>query len=265
MRHARADRRLAAYLDDELAPTERAAVERHLFTCERCQEELEALRRTVGLLRGLPDPEPRPELLGAVLDRVADDAGEPFYERLGAWLRPLVPATAAGVLGLGLLVLGGELRAPSPSNPLAFQAAEPAGSAPAPLALRRQPGGAPILGLAAAPAPAPALAAGPSPPTRCRVGGAPAQGEACARWAAWFVDKALRDAPGFVVEVDQLERDERDAWLRHVSALAARSGAAPLIEARLRRTPDPRARAIAPRFSGSHASPSHVQRASFDR
>ena len=48
--------RLSAYLDDQLAPSERAALERHLPTCARCADELAELRRTVALLRAMPTP-----------------------------------------------------------------------------------------------------------------------------------------------------------------------------------------------------------------
>jgi anti-sigma factor RsiW len=47
---------LSAYLDDELEPAERAALERHLPGCLRCQSELRELRAVRGLLRALPAP-----------------------------------------------------------------------------------------------------------------------------------------------------------------------------------------------------------------
>jgi hypothetical protein len=47
---------LSAYLDDELEPAERAALERHLPDCPRCQSELRELRELRGLLRALPVP-----------------------------------------------------------------------------------------------------------------------------------------------------------------------------------------------------------------
>src|SRR5262249_29370782 len=46
--------RLSAYLDGELEAAERAALERHLPTCARCQEALAELRAMRGLLRALP-------------------------------------------------------------------------------------------------------------------------------------------------------------------------------------------------------------------
>ena len=48
--------RLSAYLDDELGAEERAALERHLPGCARCQAELADLRGVRALLRALPAP-----------------------------------------------------------------------------------------------------------------------------------------------------------------------------------------------------------------
>lgn len=48
--------RLSAYLDDELGADERAALERHLPGCARCQAELADLRGVRALLRTLPAP-----------------------------------------------------------------------------------------------------------------------------------------------------------------------------------------------------------------
>ncbi len=47
---------LSAYLDGELSPAERAALERHLPTCAQCQTELAALRRVRATLAALPSP-----------------------------------------------------------------------------------------------------------------------------------------------------------------------------------------------------------------
>ena len=48
--------RLSAYLDNEVDEAERAALERHLPTCEECRAALEELRQTRALLRALPAP-----------------------------------------------------------------------------------------------------------------------------------------------------------------------------------------------------------------
>ena len=52
--------RLSAYLDDELPPAERSAVERHLATCQSCQWDLATLQQSVQWTRELPTiPLPR--------------------------------------------------------------------------------------------------------------------------------------------------------------------------------------------------------------
>lgn len=47
---------LAAWLDDELAPAERAELDRHLDACGWCRDEVAAQREVRGLLRALPAP-----------------------------------------------------------------------------------------------------------------------------------------------------------------------------------------------------------------
>lgn len=45
---------LSAFLDGQVSPAERAAIETHLSGCAICRQELESLRKTVALLRALP-------------------------------------------------------------------------------------------------------------------------------------------------------------------------------------------------------------------
>ncbi len=47
---------LSALLDGEVSAEERTQWEAHLATCQRCQQELANLRRTVALLHALPQP-----------------------------------------------------------------------------------------------------------------------------------------------------------------------------------------------------------------
>lgn len=60
---------VTAYLEDALAPSERAAFEAHLATCPACVTYVDQIRATVaaaGLLREAePDPEVCDELLAA--------------------------------------------------------------------------------------------------------------------------------------------------------------------------------------------------------
>src|SRR5919202_1120065 len=49
---------LSAYLDGELSPGARRAVDDHLAACAECRAELEGLSRTRDLLRALPSVAP---------------------------------------------------------------------------------------------------------------------------------------------------------------------------------------------------------------
>ncbi len=57
-RHQRMRRKLSAYLDGDLAESEKVRVEQHLTECASCRRELESLRVTVGLLQELPQVQP---------------------------------------------------------------------------------------------------------------------------------------------------------------------------------------------------------------
>jgi anti-sigma factor RsiW len=49
---------LSQLLDDELEPSEKAGLDRHLGACRRCQEEMAALRRLSGMLATHTEPDP---------------------------------------------------------------------------------------------------------------------------------------------------------------------------------------------------------------
>jgi Putative zinc-finger len=54
--HAWVEERLSAYIDNQLAPLERAQLERHLRDCARCQASHASLRWTVSLVKQAPAP-----------------------------------------------------------------------------------------------------------------------------------------------------------------------------------------------------------------
>jgi anti-sigma factor RsiW len=58
--------RLSEYLDEELAPSERAALERHLATCPACTQTLSDLRSVLARARALDDRAPRHDLWPAI-------------------------------------------------------------------------------------------------------------------------------------------------------------------------------------------------------
>jgi len=77
---------LSAYLDQALAPSERASVAAHLAGCARCRARLADLQATSRLIGGLPDLAPGRSLV-------------PRLGRAPVWLRPvrLLGAMASGL------------------------------------------------------------------------------------------------------------------------------------------------------------------------
>lgn len=137
--------RLSAYLDDgELGEGERAALERHLPTCERCQRALDELREVRALLRAMPMPAsprsfaipttgevPRP-LAAAARDR-AERGERRSRARGGGGGRWSGVAQAVGgfVAAAGvMLVLGSALMGQGPTFGGASRTAGSAASAP---------------------------------------------------------------------------------------------------------------------------------------
>ncbi|HEV8664123.1 MAG TPA: zf-HC2 domain-containing protein [Candidatus Methylomirabilis sp.] len=104
MMHLLASRRLSAYLDGELAPGERLAVERHLGRCPRCAARLQDLGRLRGALRSLPRSVPAED----GWTRLREEIGGAAPERARLRWRPAtarrwapVAATAALLAALG--------------------------------------------------------------------------------------------------------------------------------------------------------------------
>jgi anti-sigma factor RsiW len=80
--------RLSEYLDDELPPAERAALEAHLRHCVACGAVLADLKRIVGRARGLEDRLPGRELWPGIAARIG-------AARIGAGPVDVVPLDAA--------------------------------------------------------------------------------------------------------------------------------------------------------------------------
>jgi len=106
MKNDRAQRRmdelLSAYLDGELSPRERARLEARLATDPELRERLEGLRRTVALVRGLPQVQaPRNFLLTPAM--VAPVRRRPAPRR---WLAPaLTFATTLSALACAAVLM----------------------------------------------------------------------------------------------------------------------------------------------------------------
>jgi hypothetical protein len=82
------ERDLSAYLDEALAPAERASVAAHLEGCARCRGQLVELRATSRLIGALPPLAPGRSLV-------------PRVDRAPVWLRPV---RLLGAMGSGLFV-----------------------------------------------------------------------------------------------------------------------------------------------------------------
>ena len=57
-KHSRSRERLSPYIDGQLSPRERTALEAHLAGCDACRRELDELRATTSAVGGLADVEP---------------------------------------------------------------------------------------------------------------------------------------------------------------------------------------------------------------
>lgn len=90
------DERLSALLDDELPERQALEVTRHVADCDRCLQELHAIREARLAVRGLPDVQPPAGLYGDLLAHPAQGGAD----RRGVLTRV---ATAVAV-SLGLLV-----------------------------------------------------------------------------------------------------------------------------------------------------------------
>lgn|GEM_PF-6985318 len=78
---------LSAYIDKELTGEEMMAVRSHLYYCEGCQAEYEALVQTKRIISALGNKIPRPELEGILLSGIEREAGNP----LRRWLPDMTP------------------------------------------------------------------------------------------------------------------------------------------------------------------------------
>ena len=76
--------RLSEYLDDELPPGERVALEGHLAQCAECSATLAALRRVVARARALESTGPATDLWPGIATRIGAAPGLRAEGRMGA-------------------------------------------------------------------------------------------------------------------------------------------------------------------------------------
>ena len=76
--------KLAAYQEEALSPEEKSLVEAHLGTCAQCSSLLADLKKTVDLLKDLPEVEPPPWFTQKIMAQVREES-----EQKGGLLRKL--------------------------------------------------------------------------------------------------------------------------------------------------------------------------------
>lgn len=106
----------AAYALNALDPEDRWTFERHLDTCDRCREEVIALREGASQLAYLGEgPEPSPELRDRILKAAREErSGQVVPLKRRNWLVPALAtaAVAASVLAVGFGLWANSLRGP---------------------------------------------------------------------------------------------------------------------------------------------------------
>jgi anti-sigma factor RsiW len=98
--------KLSDYIDDELAPGERAALEAHLVSCRECADTLDELRAVVAHAGTLTPRPPETDLWPGIAPRLARSSVTPFQPRTaGRRFSFTVPQLVAA--GLALMVMSG--------------------------------------------------------------------------------------------------------------------------------------------------------------
>ncbi|MGD2175732.1 MAG: zf-HC2 domain-containing protein, partial [Candidatus Brocadiaceae bacterium] len=109
--------RFSEYLDGELSPRERAALEAHLEQCDHCRAELDLWRRTVRAVADLPAVGAPEEFRARVLERVR---GREARRGIGRVFVRALPVAAMFLLVVGLTFMvrrdGDIARAPAPER-----------------------------------------------------------------------------------------------------------------------------------------------------
>jgi len=123
--------RLSEYLDGDLAPGERAALEAHLPGCAPCRAALDDLRHVVARAHALVDRPVGTELWGGIATRIGA-SGAPVVDLAARRARPRItlslPQLAAAAVLLVAVGAGAAsltLRPPSPAPPAVAVTAAP--------------------------------------------------------------------------------------------------------------------------------------------
>ena len=94
-------KRLSAYLDDELTSGEKSIINKHLRTCQMCQKMAKTFTEVDTLLTILSEPEPKPYFYTRL--RLKIPFGEKEYKI--AWIEKILfPVSTAAVICLGIFI-----------------------------------------------------------------------------------------------------------------------------------------------------------------
>lgn len=123
MDREQAKQRLSDYLDDELGPEDRSALEALLAEDASLRSEMQSLRDTMDALGQLPDATPPPDFLQGVRRKIRKKGKSPLDLSLG--FDKKIPFEAVSILLLGILlalylllvVLPGEQTEPQATPP----------------------------------------------------------------------------------------------------------------------------------------------------
>jgi tetratricopeptide (TPR) repeat protein len=99
--------RLSDYLDDEMAPAERAALEAHLASCDECGVTLDELREVVQRATALPARPPAADLWPGIEPRLERSAAVMLFQPRTATRRFSFTVPQLVAAGLALMVMSG--------------------------------------------------------------------------------------------------------------------------------------------------------------
>lgn len=135
--------RLSDYIDDDMDPSERAALEDHLADCDVCSATLTDLRKLVKAAAGLEDRPPERDLWPGIAERLEErgpvvvpfDAGRSARRRFRLSLPQMAAAVVAalliGVAGTWFAIERGEPGAPTVAEaPAGGSSGRPSGTSP---------------------------------------------------------------------------------------------------------------------------------------
>ena len=188
---------LSAYVDGELTTKQVGLVEAHVSFCDRCAQELQALRMIVGAAGTVTPIEPPAGLRTRIAAAIADQSGESLVGSMLRGLRTaLQPVSARWAAGAAVAALAVALVISMPQAP-------------------KQAGVAPVARKPLAPAPSARVAITPSPAASVRALSAKAQETRVAYRPATRIEKR-RSPSRRVIVAKVLRTTERKLVLHRV-------------------------------------------------